>query len=123
MWHAMAGAALTSDWQSPQLAQYATGDALGVISRSLYTDHLNRVVTKGEPKTNPQVSSVDPPNDPTTIMISDCGDDSSWMKYKTSGELVNDIRGGRRSITAEVKKQQDNSWKVTRFAVEGVGSC
>jgi hypothetical protein len=123
MWHAMADAALTSDWQSPKLAQYATGDALGVISRLLYTDHLNDVVTKGEPKLNPQVTSVDPPNDPTTVMVSDCGDDSGWLKYKTNGQLVDDVPGGRRSIIAEVKKQQDGSWKGTRFAVEGVGSC
>ena len=123
MWHAMAEAAVTSDWQSPMLAQYATGDALGVISRSLYTDHLNGVVTKGEPKTNPQVSSADPPNDPTTVMISDCGDDSGWLKYKTNGQLFNDEPAGRHWITAEVKKQQDGSWKGTRFAIEEAGTC
>jgi hypothetical protein len=123
MWHAMADAALTSDWQSPKLAQYATGDAQGVISRSLYTDHLNGVVTKGEPKVSPQVSSVDPRIDPTTVMISDCGDSTNWLKYKTNGQLVNDTPGGRRSIIAEAKKQQDGSWKVARFAVEGVGTC
>ena len=44
------------------------------------------------------------------------------LKYK-NGQLVNDTPGGRRSITAEVKKQQDGTWRVTRFAVEGVGSC
>lgn len=123
MWRAMADAAVTSDWQSPELAQYATGDALGVISRSLYTDHLNGVVTRGEPKINPQVSSIDPPGDPTTVMISDCGDSTNWLKYKQDGQPLNDSPGGRRSIIAEVKKQQDGSWKGTRFAVEGVGSC
>jgi hypothetical protein len=123
MWHAMADAGVTSDWQSPKLEQYATGDALGVISRLLYTDHLNGVVTKGEPKLHPQVTSVDPPNDPTTVMISDCGDDSGWLKYKTNGQLVDDIPGGRRTIIAEVQKQQDGSWKGTRFAVGDTGTC
>jgi hypothetical protein len=122
MWRQMAKAGETGDWQSPELAKYATGDALGVINRSLYTDHLNGVVTKGEPKTNPEVSKVEPPDNPTTVMISDCGDDSGWLKYK-NGQLVNDTPGGRRSITAEVKKQQDGTWRVTRFAVEAVGSC
>jgi hypothetical protein len=122
MWRQMAKAGETADWQSPEFAKYATGDALGVINRSLYTDHLNGVVTKGEPKTNPQVSKVDPPDNPTTVMISDCGDDSGWLKYK-NGQLLNDTPGGRRSITAEVKKQQDSTWKVTRFAVEAVGTC
>lgn len=122
MWQAMAKASETSDWQSPELAKYATGDALGVINRSLYTDHLNGVVTKGTPKINPQASNVDPKDNPTTVMISDCGDDSDWVKYKGDKPL-NDEPGGRRSITAEVKKQSDGSWKVTRFAVEAVGTC
>lgn len=122
MWQQMAKAGETGDWQSPELAKYATGDALGVINRSLYTDNLNGVVTKGAPKTNPEVSKVDPQANPAMVMISDCGDDSGWLKYK-NGQLINDTPGGRRSITAEVKKQQDGTWRVTRFAVEGVGSC
>jgi hypothetical protein len=122
MWRQMAKAGETADWQSPELAKYATGDALGVVNRSLYTDHLNGVVSKGAPTNNPQVSQVDPSDNPTTVMISDCSDSSNWLKYK-DGQLLNDTPGGRRSITAEVKKQQDGTWRVTRFAVEGVGSC
>ncbi|WP_232376324.1 hypothetical protein [Amycolatopsis aidingensis] len=118
----MAKAGETSDWQSPELAKYATGDALGVINRSLYTDHLNGVVSKGAPTHNPQVSEMNPTDNPTTVMISDCSDSSNWLKYK-DGQLLDDTPGGRRSITAEVKKQQDGTWRVTRFAVEGVGSC
>lgn len=123
MWRQMVKASETADWQSPELAKYATGDALGVINRSLYTDHLNGVVSKGAPTTNPQVTKADPTNDPTTVMISDCGDDTHWLKYKKDGSPFTDSPGGRRSITAEVKKQVDGSWRVTRFAVEGVGSC
>lgn len=123
MWQQMVKASETSDWQSPALANYATGDALGVINRSLYTDHLNGVVSKGQPLTNPHVTKVDPESNPNTVMISDCGDDSNWVKYKKDGSPFTDAPGGRRSITAEVKKQADGSWRVTRFAVEGVGSC
>lgn len=121
MWRDMATAAATSDWQSPRLGQYAIGDALLVISKSLYTDHINGVVTKGAPIDHPTVASVDPPNDPTTVMIDDCGDSSNWLKYR-NGQRFN-TSGGRRAITAEVKKQPDGSWKVTRFAVEALGSC
>lgn len=123
MWHDMAVAGTTSNWQDPRLGQYATGDALQVITKSLYTDHLNGVVTKGSPKNSPQVSSMHPPSDPATVTIKDCGDDSGWLKYKTDGQLLNDVPGGHRSITAQAKKQPDGSWKVTDFAVEGVGSC
>jgi hypothetical protein len=122
MWQSMAQADQTADWQSPVLAKYATGDALGVISRSLYTDHMNGVVSTGAPVLHPHVTKVDPPTNPTTVTISDCGDSTNWLKHKQDGSSLNDT-GGRRSITAEVKKQDDGSWRVIEFAVEGLGSC
>lgn len=119
LWRAMAKAATTSDWRDPELAKFATGDALAVVTRSLYLDHQNGVVTRGAPKTNPRTTSVTS----TKVVIADCGDDSGWLKYKANGQLQNDTPGGRRAITAEVQRQPDGSWRVTRFAVEGVGSC
>jgi hypothetical protein len=123
MWHDMVVAATTSDWQSAQLTAHATGDALLVISKSLYTDHLNGVVSKGTPRNAPAVESVDSSIAPTTVMIDDCGDDSAWLKYKKDGSPVDDLPGGRSSIRAEVKRSRDGRWRVTRFAMQGVGSC
>ncbi|AXK35900.1 hypothetical protein DVA86_28075 [Streptomyces armeniacus] len=124
MWQTMAEAGKTSDWRSPKLSEYATGDALSAISRGMYADHLNGLVTKGSPKNSPKVTSTDPKTNPDTVMISDCGDSSHWLKYrKDSGELADEEPGGRQAITAEVKKQSGQGWKVTRFAVEGVDSC
>jgi hypothetical protein len=123
MWQQMAKADETADWQSPELAKYATGDALLVINRSLYTDHVNGLVSTGAPTSNPQVTKMEPPIDPTTVTVSDCGNDAQWVKHKVDGSSYVDPPGGRRSITAEVKKQTDGTWRVTRFAVEGVGSC
>ncbi|MCI2420090.1 hypothetical protein MOQ72_21850 [Saccharopolyspora sp. K220] len=124
MWQAMATAGETSDWQSPQLAHYATDNALTTITRSLYTDHFNRVVTQGQPKNNPQVTSVEPANAPETVVLSDCGDSSGTVKvFADSRRPINDKPGGRQSIVAEVKKQPDGAWRVTRFAVQGVGTC
>jgi len=123
MWRDMAQAGTTSDWNSPKLAQYATGDALSAISRGMYADHLNGLVTKGEPKNYPKVTSATPAANPTTVMLSDCGDSTHWLKYrKDSGKLADDKPGGRQAITAEVKKL-NGAWKVMRFAVEAVGSC
>ncbi|MFM9442595.1 hypothetical protein [Streptomyces acidiscabies] len=123
MWRDVAEAARTSDWKSPTLARYATGEALSVISRSMYADHRNGLVAKGAPKNYPKVISVEPSARPTTVMISDCGDSTDWLKYrKDTGELADDTPGGRRAITAEVKTAA-GGWKVTRFAVEAVGSC
>ncbi|MDT0263616.1 hypothetical protein [Jatrophihabitans lederbergiae] len=124
MWRDFAAAGLTSDWQSPALSTHATGDALLVMSRGLYADHYNGLITKGHPVLHPTVTKATPAASPTTILISDCGDSTHWLKYVAkTGKLENDVPGGRQAITAEAKKQPEGSWKVDRFAVEGVGSC
>ncbi len=123
MWRAIAEAATTSDWQSPAIARFATGEALTVITNSLSTDRANGVVTRGTPRTSPIAVTAVPADAPTVVMISDCGDSTDWLKYRVDGGLADDVPGGRRSITAEVKRQAGGSWKVTRFAVSGLGSC
>jgi len=123
MWQDMARAARTSDWRSPSLARHATGDALSAISRGMYADHRNGLVTKGAPKNYPKVSAAVPEANPTTVMISDCGDSTHWLRYRRdTGRLADGEVGGRQAITAEVKKA-DGVWRVSRFAVQGVGSC
>lgn len=124
MWDDMVEAARTSDWQDPDLGRHATKDALRVITGSLYADHRNGLITKGRPTYDPEVTSVKPRNDPTTVMIADCGDSSGWLKYRREDNRPADgERGGRRQITAEVKVQKDGEWRVTRFAVQGIGTC
>ncbi len=124
MWADMARAARTSDWRAGYLPDHATGEALETITGSLYADHRNKVVTRGEPVLHPDVASAKPPKDPTTVLIKDCGDSTNWLKYKKeTDQLVDDEPGGRQEIEAEVKVQPDGSWKVTRFGVWKVGSC
>ncbi|QFU86711.1 hypothetical protein YIM_07500 [Amycolatopsis sp. YIM 10] len=124
MWSDMAAAATTSDWQSPKLVQNATAEALSKISRGLYADHYNGLVTKGKPENAPTVESIEPAENPTTVNIVDCGDDSRWIKYRAdNGQPANDGLGGRRHINAMVKKAVDGSWKVTDFAIQDVGTC
>ncbi|OLZ55153.1 hypothetical protein BS329_03755 [Amycolatopsis coloradensis] len=124
MWSDMAEAATTSDWQTPKLAQNATGEALQTISRSLYADHYNGLVTKGQPVNHPKPASVEPLDNPTSVTLTDCGDSTNWLKYRAdNGQPANDGPSGRRQIEALVKKAVDGSWKVTTFAVHEVGSC
>ena len=124
MWRNMATAARTSDWRSPLLSRFATGTALTTISRGLYTDHQNGLVTLGEPKLSPSVTGFEPAEDPVVVRISDCGDSSAWLKYDAKTRLAaDDGPGGRRSITAVVSKQAGGSWLVSDFAVRAVGTC
>jgi hypothetical protein len=124
MWRDFVAAGITSDWRSPTLGQYATGVALTNLSRGLYADHYNGLVTKGEPVLNPSVFSVDPPQDPTTVVITDCGDSTHWLKYRANnGHLADDKPGGRSLINAIVDKQSDGSWKVSDYGVHEIGTC
>lgn len=124
MWHNFVVAGQTSDWQSPLLGQYATGLALSTLSRGLYADHYNGLVSKGAPALNPVAVSVDPASNPSTVIINDCGDSTHALKYyANNGQPANDGPGGRRFIKATVQKQPDGSWKVSDFGIQPVGSC
>lgn len=124
MWRNMATAARTSDPRSPLLSVHATGDALLTISRGLYADGQNGLVTRGEPKNHPRVSMIEPSDRPTKVGIVDCGDSTHWLKYRAdTGRLADDGPGGRRAITATVDRQADGAWRVSGFVIEGVGSC
>lgn len=124
MWQDFARAGTTSDWQSPALPQYATGIALSDMSRGLYADKDNGLVTRGTATHNPKVSSMTPASDPTTVVVSDCSDSRNYLKYyASSGKPANDGPGGRQLINATVQKQPDGSWKVTDFGVQAVGTC
>jgi hypothetical protein len=124
MWADFVGAATTSDWQSPKLGQHATGTALTTLTRGLFTDHTNGVVTRGEPTHNPQVSSAEPADRPTKVVVTDCSDSTKALKYRAdNGQLADNTPGGRRQINAIVELQADASWKVSDFGVHEVGSC
>lgn len=124
MWQSFVAAAATADWQSPKLGQYATGVALTNLTRSLYADHYNGLVTKGEPTHTAQVSSVDPPANPGKIIVTDCSDSTNALKYRAdNGQLADNTPGGRRLINAIVERQADGSWKVSDYGVHEVGSC
>jgi hypothetical protein len=124
MWEDYAVAAETSNWQDPRLSRHATSIALTNITRGLYTDKTNGLVSKGRPKLYPQVSSVEPQSAPTKITVADCGDSTDWVQYRAdTGEPADDSPGGRREINAVVEKQADGAWRVTDFGVQEIGSC
>jgi hypothetical protein len=108
--------------QSPALPRHAAGMALQLIIDSLRKDKQDGVVTRGQPVLNPRVREASPVTRPTRVTVEDCGDDSSWLKYRASGELKNDVPGGRREMHAIVRNL-DGVWKVVDFTVEATGSC
>jgi hypothetical protein len=124
MWQDFFAAAATADWQSPSLGQHATGTALNTMTRGLYSDHYNGLVTKGVPTHDARVSSMEPPESPTKVIVTDCSDSTHSLKYRAdNGQLADNTPGGRRLINGIVQRQGDGSWKVTEFGVHEVGSC
>ncbi|MCP3800695.1 hypothetical protein NLX83_15615 [Allokutzneria sp. A3M-2-11 16] len=124
MWNDFVHAATTSDWQSPTLGRHATGTALSTLSRGLYADHYNGLVSKGSPTHNTEVSSVDSESAPSKVIVGDCSDSTAALKYRAdTGQPANDGPGGRRRINATVQRQTDGTWRVTDFGVQAVGTC
>lgn len=122
MWADLVTAARTSNYQSPLLAQHASGTALGIFVQGLATDQQDDIVTRGQPQLHPQLTSLSPATDPTRGTVSDCFDDTHWVEYKTSGGLAKNTPGGRRKTTAVLAKK-DGVWKVTQITVGATGTC
>lgn len=123
MWQDMAMAARTSDAESPLLGRYAAGKALDMLVSSLAADRREGVVARGGIVLTPRVSKVSLEQRPPTVEITDCGDDSDWLKYKQgTNELKNNVPGGRHAMGATVA-QVGAGWKVVTFYAQEVGSC
>lgn len=122
MWADMVIAARTSDYQSPILAEHASGNALALLIHGLAVNRQEGIVSRGQPTMDPQVLSMSPAAGPTQVDIVDCFDDAHWLNYKVSGGLQNNVPGGRHHTTATVVDTA-GVWKVTELQVGAAGTC
>jgi hypothetical protein len=122
MWQAYVVAARTSDYQPGSLSQYAAGNALSVLTRSLYDDSKDGVVLRGAPVLSPAVTSVTPSGDPDAAAVADCASDTGWRQYTTAGKPVAGAPAGKHRITAQLRLFS-SVWKVTYLVVEKAGTC
>ncbi|MFC6091579.1 hypothetical protein [Saccharothrix lopnurensis] len=124
MWASFATAGMTADWQSPELALYATGTALSTLTQALFGYSQRGILTRGQPVLTPTVASVEPEESPAKVVVTDCGDSTNWTEhYADTGQPVDDKPDTRRRINAVVDKQADGSWKVSDFGVHEVETC
>jgi hypothetical protein len=122
MWADLVTAAVTSDFQSPLLAQHATGDALTLLVQGLARDQLHGIVTRGVTVHHPAVTSLSPTSDPTHAMVADCFDDTHWIEYTTDGTRAKNTPGGHRATTADLVKK-GGTWKVSQLVIQATGTC
>ncbi len=122
MWADLVTAARTSDYQSPLLAEHATGQARTLFVQGLAWDQLHGIVTRGEPVLDPSVTSLSPTGDPTRATVSDCFDDTHWVEELSSGRPAKNAPAGRRATTADLVKTS-GGWKVSQITIEATGTC
>lgn len=122
MWHAYAAAARTADYRTGALSQYAAGNALMILTRSLYDNHQRGLVLRGAPALDPRVTGMTPAGNPERSSVSDCADDSRWRQYTTSGQPASGAPAGRHRIYAQLRLFS-SVWKVTSLVVEKAGTC
>jgi 1,6-anhydro-N-acetylmuramate kinase len=122
MWSDLVTAAQTSDYQSPLLAQHATGAALTLLVQGLARDELNGIVTRGKTVRHPQVASLTPAGSPTQATVTDCFADTHWLEYTSTGALAKNTSGGRRVTTAHLLRKA-GTWKVSDLTIEATGTC
>jgi hypothetical protein len=117
-------AGLTANYKDPVLSQYASGDALELITKALMAEQAKGAVSKGSPSvTDLSFGQMVPSTDPTEIVINSCFSDASWLEHKAAdGSLYDDIPGGKHR-TQVLAKDENGTWKIDQLAMNGVGTC
>ena len=124
MWDAYVRVLASPDPDSPELARYATGNALKTLTGGVRDVRDQGLKGEGEFTLAPRVTEVAPTTSPTKVGIRDCLDDSKARIVRASpGPAYSDKPGGRRLCLATVERQGDGAWKVTSFGLHEVGSC
>ena len=80
------------------------------------------LVSDGNMKLSPEVTSLDPASSPTSAQVTDCADTSETARVRADGEPFDDEPGGRRLVVADLENS-GGEWKVTSFGVRETGSC
>jgi hypothetical protein len=123
MWKAYVEAIRVPDPSYPDLARYSQGNALNVWVKGLTTVQKQGLVGQGDVTLSPSVTAANPNTNPPTVEIEDCVDTSQTRLVKKDGSPYQDTRGGKRSAKATVARVSEGAWKVTEFALFGVGTC
>jgi hypothetical protein len=124
MWQAYDEALRIPDPSSPALSRYATGEALRVLVSGLTSVKDKGLRGAGSVTVSPRVTEFSPAQEPVRVLVQDCMDSSGSRLVRASpGPPYTDTPEGRRRCVAELRRQGDGSWKVTKFGLGAVGTC
>ena len=116
MMGAVVEASLEGAEDHPDLERYARGQAL-----ELTTDMLDGAVSTGEPVLRPEVTESDLENDPASVVIEDCMDNTEWVI-----EGFEELDPGERNtrlFKATVVQDDDGGWKVDELWLGEFDQC
>lgn len=123
MWQDVVAASRTSDYQSPTLADHASGQALSFITKIIYSHRKAGLVTKGTPSFDPHVADGSQATAGSGVTVLDCADFSNWLNYQAGTDKLQDnTPGGRHSVRAQVQHDR-GGWKVAQLSLGDAGSC
>jgi hypothetical protein len=113
-WDDIIAVGRTADWQSPRLAEHATGAALRQLRAQLREVKTRDWIARGTVKIDPVVASVTK----TRATIRDCVDATRFGRYDPQAERWIDPPGGQPDAE-RVQLIFSDGWKVADTVVTG----
>jgi hypothetical protein len=117
-WADVVAVGKTADWESPRLAEHATGQALAEARATFHTLKTRGQVARGTVDLRPTVLSVSG----RSATLYDCNSTSQFLAYDAKTGALRDKSSGRRNGKTVTLTLQGSAWKVANVVTE-VGTC
>jgi hypothetical protein len=116
-WDDVIAAGKTADWQSPQLANHATGQALQTVRDHYRQLRAEGLIDRGTVTLHPRVTALRD----ETATIQDCTDTSRFLKYDAKTGALRDTSVPELDNIEITLQRIKGAWTVTQTA--GRGKC
>jgi hypothetical protein len=118
-WDDVVAVAATADWQSPRLAQHATGQALAETRTFLQGLKAKGLVVRGSVKVDAKVLSLSG----SRAVVYDCNSTSNFLAYDAKTGQLRDKSTGRSNGKTVAMERQSGSWKLAQVMATEPGRC
>lgn len=118
-WDDVVAVGATADWQSPKLAQHATGQALAETRTFLQGLKAKGLVARGSVKVDAKVLSLSG----SRAVVYDCNSTSNFLAYDAKTGQLRDKSTGRSNGKTIAMERQSGSWKLAQVMATEPGRC
>jgi hypothetical protein len=120
-WDDVVAVGATADWQSPRLAEHATGQALAETRTFLQELKAKGLVARGSVKVDAKVLSLSPGG--SRAVVYDCNSTSDFLAYDAKTGQLRDKSSGRSNGKTVVMELQRGTWKLVQVMATEPGRC